>query len=129
MVRYKRSRKKVHETLSVILVDDENEFVTTLAERLSLRGIAVRTATSGEEAMQLIEADQPMAVVLDVRMPDIGGLAVLQQIKTQYPRVQVLLLSAHGSTRDGIEGMRLGAADYLIKPVNIDELVLKLINL
>ncbi|MBI5594124.1 MAG: response regulator [Deltaproteobacteria bacterium] len=114
---------------SVLLVDDENEFVTTLAERLTLRGIAVRTAISGEEALRMIEAEQPQAVVLDVRMPDISGLVVLQQIKSRYPDVQVLLLSAHCSTRDGIEGMRLGALDYLIKPVNIDELILKLSNL
>jgi len=112
--------------VSVLLVDDENEFVSTLAERLSLRGIAARTAVSGEEALRMIEAEQPQAVVLDVRMPDIGGLVVLQQIKTRYPQVRVLLLSAHASTRDGIEGMRLGAVDYLIKPVNIDDLVLKL---
>lgn len=114
---------------SVLLVDDEYEFVTTLAERLSLRGIAVRTAVSGEEALRMIEAEQPQAVILDVRMPDISGLVVLQQIKTRYPQVRVLLLSAHGSTRDGMEGMRLGAVDYLIKPVNIDELVKKLSNL
>jgi DNA-binding response OmpR family regulator len=111
---------------SILLVDDEIEFVTTLAERLSLRGITVRTAISGEEALRMIEAEQPQAVVLDVRMPDISGMVVLQQIKARYPRIQVLLLSAHGSTRDGMEGMRLGALDYLIKPVNIDELVLKL---
>ena len=112
--------------MSVLLVDDENEFVTTLAERLSLRGIAVRTAISGEEALRMIEADQPQTVVLDVRMPDISGMVVLRQIKARYPRIRVLLLSAHGTTRDGIEGMRLGAVDYLIKPVNIDALVLKL---
>ena len=112
--------------LSVLLVDDEIEFVTTLAERLSLRGITARTAVSGEEALRMIEAEQPQAVVLDVRMPDISGMVVLQQIKARYPRIQVLLLSAHGSTRDGMEGMRLGAVDYLIKPVNIDALVLKL---
>jgi DNA-binding response OmpR family regulator len=115
--------------LSILLVDDEYEFVATLAERLTLRGIAVRTAFSGEEAMRMIQAEEPQAVVLDVRMPDISGLVVLQQIKTRYPQIQVLLLSAHASTRDGIEGMRLGAVDYLIKPVNIDELVLKLSNL
>ena len=115
--------------LSVLLVDDENEFVTTLAERLTLRGMAVRTAASGEEALRMVDAEQPQAVVLDVRMPDISGMVVLQQIKARYPQIRVLLLSAHGSTRDGIEGMRLGAMDYLIKPVNIDELVLKLSNM
>jgi DNA-binding response OmpR family regulator len=115
--------------LSVLLVDDENEFVATLAERLSLRGMAVRTAVNAEEALRMIDAEQPQAVVLDVRMPDISGMVVLQQIKARYPQIRVLLLSAHGSTRDGIEGMRLGAMDYLIKPVNIDELVLKLSNM
>jgi DNA-binding response OmpR family regulator len=115
--------------LSVLLVDDENEFVTTLAERLTLRGMAVRTAVSGEEALRMVDAEQPQAVVLDVRMPDISGMVILQQIKARYPQIRVLLLSAHGSTRDGIEGMRLGAIDYLIKPVNIDELVLKLSNM
>jgi len=112
--------------ISVLLVDDEYEFVTTLAERLSLRGMTVRAAVSGEEALRMIEAEQPQAVILDVRMPDINGLVVLQQIKTRYPRIRVFLLSAHGSTRDGIEGMRLGAVDYLIKPLNIDELISKL---
>jgi DNA-binding response OmpR family regulator len=119
----------VHDKLNVILVDDENEFVTTLAERLSLRGIAIRAATSGDDAMRLIEADQPQAVVLDVCMPDVGGLSVLRQIRARYPQIRVFLLSAHASTRDGIEGMRLGAVDYLIKPLNIDALVLRLTNL
>jgi DNA-binding response OmpR family regulator len=126
----KRGRyKKVHDKLNVLLVDDENEFVTTLAERLSLRGIAIRAATSGDDAMRLIEADQPQAVVLDVCMPDVGGLSVLRQIRARYPQIRVFLLSAHASTRDGIEGMRLGAVDYLIKPLNIDALVLRLTNL
>jgi DNA-binding NtrC family response regulator len=112
--------------LRVLLIDDEIEFVTTLAERLSLRGLSVRIALNAEEALRQIDDEQPDAMVLDVRMPDVGGLVLLQQIRNRYPHIRVLLLSAHSSIRDGIEAMRLGAVDYLSKPVQIDELIQKL---
>ena len=110
----------------VLLVDDEEEFVTTLAERLKLRGIQVDTAFDGEQALQSIENDPPQLVVLDVLMPGISGLEVLKIMRTDHPDVQVILLTGHGSTRDGIEGMRLGAFDYLVKPVKIEELMEKM---
>ncbi|MFH1243557.1 MAG: response regulator [Pseudomonadota bacterium] len=110
----------------VLLVDDEEEFVTTLAERLELRGIQVKTATSGEEALRLIEADPPQVVVLDVLMPGLGGLEVLRLIKVGNPQLPVILLTGRGSTREGIEGMRLGAFDYLMKPLKLDELIVKM---
>jgi two-component system OmpR family response regulator len=110
----------------VLLVDDEEEFVTTLAERLELRGIQVKTATSGEEALPLIEADPPQVVVLDVLMPGLGGLEVLRLIKVGNPQLPVILLTGRGSTREGIEGMRLGAFDYLMKPLKLDELIVKM---
>lgn len=110
----------------VLLVDDEIEFVTTVAERLSLRGLSVRTALNAEEALRQINDDQPDAVVLDVRMPEVDGLVLLQQIRVRYPQIRVLVLSSHSSIRDGIEAMRLGAVDYLTKPVHIDELIQKL---
>ncbi|MEW6137042.1 MAG: response regulator [Thermodesulfobacteriota bacterium] len=110
----------------VLLVDDEEDFAAALAERLRLRGIVVDTAFDGETALQKLVAYNPEVVVLDVMMPGIGGLAVLQHIKAQKPETQVILLTGKGSTRDGIEGMRLGAYDYLVKPVQIDELIGKL---
>jgi len=110
----------------VLLVDDEEEFVTTLSERLQLREIQALIATDGEEALRLVEADPPMVIVLDVLMPGIGGMEVLQRIKTQHPGIPVILLTGHGSTRDGIEGMRLGAFDYLVKPLDINELIKKM---
>jgi two-component system OmpR family response regulator len=110
----------------VLLVDDEEEFLTTLAERLELRGIQVKTATSGEEALRLIEADPPQVVVLDVLMPGLGGLEVLRLIKVGNPQLPVILLTGRGSTREGIEGMRLGAFDYLMKPLKLDELIVKM---
>lgn len=112
----------------LLLVDDEEEFVDTLAERLHLRGFQVLTATDGEGALRLIEKELPQVVVLDVMMPGQGGLEVLQKIKTRTPRIPVILLTGHGSTADGIEGMRLGAYDYLVKPINIDELIKKMLE-
>jgi DNA-binding NtrC family response regulator len=112
--------------MSVLLVDDEEEFVTTLAERLELREMAVSVATSAEKAIRIVDAERPQVVVADVKMPGMGGLDLLRVIKASYPGIQVILLTGHGSTRDGIKGMRLGAFDYLMKPVKIEDLIDKL---
>ena len=109
--------------LKVLLVDDEQEFVSTLAERLEFRDIETLVAIDGEQALQMIEEHKPPLVVLDVLMPGIGGLDVLKRIKRRHPEIQVILLTGHGSTKDGIQGMRQGAFDYLMKPVNIEELI------
>ena len=114
------------ETLRVLFVDDEEEFVSTLSERLQLRDIATLVATDGDQALQIMETDRPPVVVLDVMMPGLGGLDVLKQIKRDYPNTQIILLTGHGSTKDGIKGMRLGAFDYLMKPVNIEDLITKM---
>ncbi len=112
--------------LKILLVDDEQEFVTTLAERLELRGMHVDMAMDGETALSIIETDPPQVVVLDVMMPGLSGMEVLERIKAMDPKIQVILLTGHGATKDGIKGMQLGAFDYLIKPVDIDELIEKL---
>jgi DNA-binding response OmpR family regulator len=112
--------------LKILLVDDEEEFVTTLAERLELRGLQARAALNGEVALQMIEADTPEIVILDVLMPGLGGLEVLRRIKAQHPKVPVILLTGRGSEKEGIKGMELGAFDYLMKPLNIDELIKKM---
>lgn len=109
--------------LKVLLVDDEQEFVSTLAERLEFRDIETLVAIDGDQALQMIEEHKPPLVVLDVLMPGIGGLDVLKRIKRRHPQIQVILLTGHGSTKDGIKGMRQGAFDYLMKPVNIEELI------
>ena len=110
----------------VVLVDDEEEFVTTLAERLDLRGIEVQIATNGERALQIIENDSPDIVVLDVMMPGLGGLEVLQRIKAINSQISVILLTGHGSTEQEIETMLESVYDYLMKPLNIDELIKKM---
>ncbi len=107
----------------VLLVDDEKEFVTTLAERLRLRGIQADETGSGEEALRLIAQNVPHVVILDVMMPGMGGLEVLQRVKSSYPNIEVILLTGIGSAKEGIEGMRLGAFDYLMKPLQIEGLI------
>ena len=114
------------ENLKVLLVDDEEEFVSTLSERLQLRNITTLVASDGEEALQIIDTDKPPVVVLDVLMPGMGGLDVLRQIKRSYPHIQVIILTGRGSTKEGIKGMRLGAFDYLMKPVKIEMLIQKM---
>ena len=114
------------EKIKVLLVDDEEEFVTTLAERLQLRNIIPLVATDGNEALRIIDTERPPVVVVDVMMPVLGGLDVLQQIKSRYPKIQVILLTGRGSAQDGIKGMRLGAFDYLMKPVKIEGLIRKM---
>lgn len=110
----------------VLLVDDEQQFVSTLAERLELRGIATRVAYNGDQALEAVEIDAPNIIVLDVIMPGMKGLEVLRHVKAKHPEVQVILLTGQGATRDGIEGMRLGAFDYMIKPLDIEALVEKM---
>jgi DNA-binding response OmpR family regulator len=110
----------------VLLVDDEVEFVTTLAERLELRGLAPRVCHDGESALKAVAQEAPQVVVLDVMMPGMKGLDVLQRIKESHPAVQVILLTGQGKTRDGIEGMKLGAFFYMMKPLDLDELIAKM---
>jgi len=114
--------------IKVLLVDDEEEFVTTLAERLQLRGIVTLVATDGNQALQIIDVEEPPVVVMDVMMPGLGGIEVLKEVKRRHPSVQVILLTGRGSTQDGIQGMRLGAFDYIMKPVKIEGLVQSMEN-
>ena len=106
-----------------LLVDDEVEFISTLAERLDIRGIAARVVHDGESALKAVAEDEPQAMVLDVMMPGMKGLDVLQRVREEHPAVQVILLTGQGKTRDGIEGMRHGAFAYLMKPLDIEELI------
>lgn len=112
--------------VNVLIVDDEEEFAITLAERLNLRGYNTRVENDGEGALNAVNTSLPDVVVLDVKMPGIDGFEVLKRIKSEYPQVPVILLTGHGATKDGIKGMELGAYDYLIKPVDITELIEKM---
>lgn len=108
---------------SVLLVDDEEEFVTTLAERMQMRGLEPEVAFSGEQAIEILENSIPDVMVLDLKMPGIDGLEVLRRVKKSHPQIQVIILTGHGSERDEIAARRLGAFDHLQKPVDINDLV------
>lgn len=110
----------------ILLVDDETEFSATLAERLSLRGFESDTAPDGESALGKIEGDIWGVAILDLMMPGMGGLETLKRIKKIRPDLPVILLTGHGSTKEGMEGMRMGAFDYLIKPLSINDLLEKI---
>ena len=110
----------------VLLVDDEVDFLKTLAERLEARGLKVNTATSGEDAVATAEKEGYDLIVLDLSMPGIDGLETLKRIKTKQPDAEIIMLTGQGSIRTSIEAMKLGAEDFLQKPVNISELMDKI---
>ena len=111
------------EAASLLLVDDELEFATTLAERLRLRGHNAVVAPDGESALALLRTSCFEAVVLDVMLPGMHGIDVLQRIRESPPGLPVILLTGQAGARDGIEGMKLGALAYLAKPVDLTELL------
>lgn len=104
----------------VLLVDDEEEFVRTLGERLEMRGIGPDTAYNGEQALQKIAQEEPDIMILDIKMPGIDGMEVLRRVRKAYPRIQVIMLTAHGTEKDEEEAKRLGAFAYLRKPVDLE---------
>jgi DNA-binding response OmpR family regulator len=106
----------------VLLVDDEEEFVKTLGERLEMRGIGPDTAFTGEQALQRIAEEEPDIMVLDIKMPGIDGMEVLRRVRKAYPRIQVIMLTAHGTDKDEEEAQRLGAFAYLRKPADLEVL-------
>jgi len=109
--------------IKLLLVDDEKEFVTSLAERIKMRELGSNIALNGEEALQIVNDQVPDVMVLDLKMPGIDGMEVLRRVKKAYPEVQVIILTGHGSEKDEKDARRLGAFDYLQKPVDIDKLV------
>jgi two-component system, OmpR family, response regulator CpxR len=106
----------------VLLVDDEREFVQTLSERLMLREIGSAVVYDGEEALRLVAEDEPEVLVLDLKMPGIDGIEVLRRLKRDYPKVEVIILTGHGSESDKETCLQLGAFAYLEKPVDIERL-------
>jgi two-component system, OmpR family, response regulator CpxR len=110
----------------VLLVDDEEQFVDVLAQRLQARGFQVSTAFSGDEAISWIEDHDMDVIVLDVLMPGRNGIETLQEIKRTRPITEVIMLTGHGTVETAIQGMKLGAYDYLMKPTDTAELVDKI---
>ncbi len=114
------------EKFRVLVVDDEEDFLETIVKRLQDRNLETAGVTSGEKALQFLEDQDVDVVVLDVRMPGMDGIETLKEIKKKKPTIEVIMLTGHASVESGIQGMQLGAFDYVMKPVPLDELLDKM---
>ena len=110
------------EEIKILLVDDEKQFVDTLAERLAMRGFSARVAYDGPQALKAVE-DPTDVIVLDLRMPGMDGVEVLRSVKKSNPQVQVIILTGHGGDAEEQTAYRMGAYNFLKKPMDIDELL------
>lgn len=111
---------------TVLLVDDEIPFLETMEKRLIKRGLSVFAATSGEAALEkLREHEDIEVVILDVKMPGLDGIQTLSKIKAEHPLIEVIMLTGHATVESGIEGMKRGAFDYLMKPCDMEMLLEK----
>ena len=110
----------------VLLVDDEQDFLETLSSRLEMRGLKVSAVTSGEQAIAEAKEQEYDAIVVDLSMPGIDGLETLKRIKANNPNAEIIMLTGHGSVASGVEAMKLGAGDFLQKPVELTELMSKI---
>jgi DNA-binding NtrC family response regulator len=109
--------------IKILLVDDEENFIRTISERLDLRDLTSQTAFNGQQALGHVDNQEPDVMVLDLRMPGIDGMEVLRQVRKSYPEIQVIIQTGHGNDLDEAEARRLGVFDYLKKPVDIELLV------
>jgi len=111
---------------NVMIVDDEKDFVSILSKRLEAMGERVSQAYTGKECLSLLEEKNIDVIILDILMPEMDGIETLKEIKKRNPLVEVILLTGHGSAETAVEGMKLGAFDYLLKPTDFEDLVEKL---
>ena len=112
---------------NILLIDDEEDFLETTSRRLQRRDFEVKTAVRCAEAMPEVVAGWPHVVVLDVMLPDTDGMECLHQIKQQAPHLPVVMLTGHASMQASLQGLEHGASDYCLKPIELDELVEKII--
>jgi two-component system response regulator AtoC len=111
-------------TGTILVVDDETVLAGAIADYLGRYGHAVNVTSSGEEAFQYVEHGPPDIVLLDYRLPRMDGLEVLRKLKETHPKLEVIMLTAHGSREGAVQAMQLGAFDYLNKPVDLEDLQL-----
>jgi len=114
------------DAFKVLFVDDEIDFLETLMKRMKKRGVDVMGVGSGDEALKLLDESRPDVVVLDVKMPGMDGIQTLRELKKRYPLIEVIMLTGHANVEVAIQGMELGAFDYLMKPMDMDELLYKI---
>jgi len=111
--------------MKLMLVDDEKRFLETTQKLLMRKGFEAITAQSGEEALEKLRTESVHVVVLDVKMPGMDGVTTLKAIKSQFPMIEVIMLTGHATVESAIEGLKSGATDYLMKPADIDEILKK----
>ncbi|ABK16317.1 response regulator receiver protein [Syntrophobacter fumaroxidans MPOB] len=114
------------EGFRVLVVDDETDFLETIVKRLRKRKVDAVGLTSGVEALKYLETEHFDVVILDVRMPGLDGIETLKEMKKKRPLMEVIMLTGHASVESGMQGMQLGAFDYVIKPADFDELMEKI---
>jgi DNA-binding NtrC family response regulator len=114
------------DNFKVMIVDDEVDFLETIIKRLKARKIEVTGGESGYKALELLAGQDYDVIVLDVKMPGMDGIETLREIKKRKPLTEVIMLTGHASVESGIQGMQLGAFDYVMKPVALDELLEKM---
>lgn len=115
------------DAFKVLVVDDEKDFVETLVKRLKGRDIDATGITSGEGALELLKRQPFDVVILDIRMPGgMDGIETLREMKRIQPRIEVILLTAHATVESSIQGLELGAFDFLVKPVQMEDLIVKM---
>ena len=113
------------EKMRMMLVDDEERFLSTTQKLLARKGYDVVTAASGGEALEKMRSQNIHVVILDVKMPGMDGNATLKEIKRQFPLTEVIMLTGHATMESAIDGLKWGAIDYLMKPADIDEIIRK----
>ncbi len=111
------------EKFRVLVIDDEVDFVETIVKRLRDRGLEAEGALSGPEGLQLLDNKEFDVIILDVKMPKMNGIETLREIKKKSPLVEVIMLTGHGSVESGIQGLQLGAFNFVMKPVPLNELL------
>ena len=110
----------------ILLADDEQPFVETMIKRLKKRDVEAVPAFDGKAALACLEKDDSIEVViLDIKMPVMDGMTALKEIKNRHPLVEVIMLTGHATVETGIEGMKMGAFDYLMKPCDMEQLIAK----
>jgi DNA-binding NtrC family response regulator len=122
------NQKVSSERIRLLLVDDEEGFVSVLSKRISRRNIEVTAAFSGSEAIQALRSREFDVAVLDLKMEDMSGLEVLKILRIMDPKLAVIMLTGHGSAEAAQKGIELGAYDYLTKPCELEELLKKVIE-
>ena len=113
------------EAMKMMLVDDEERFLSTTKKLLARKGYDVLTASSGQEALEILKARTIHVVILDVKMPGMDGIETLKQIKAFYPLVEVIMLTGHATVESAVDGLKSGATDYLMKPTDVNDLIEK----